>query len=83
MLLKKGGKVIAANIWGKLKTVTQMIGIILTFLCKYPYFTIGNSITEIESIISILATFTITISVIATIFSGINYLKGSKELLKD
>lgn len=83
MLLKKGGKVIAANIWGKLKTVTQMIGIILMFLCQYPYFTIGDSITEIESIISILATFTITISVVATIFSGINYLKGSKELLKD
>lgn len=81
--VEKGGKVIAANIWGKLKTVTQMIGIILMFLCQYPYFTIGNNITEIESIISILATFTITISVIATIFSGINYLKGSKELLKD
>ena len=29
---EKGGKVIAANIWGKVKTVTQMIAIILMLL---------------------------------------------------
>ena len=30
--VEKGGKVIAASIWGKLKTVTQMIAIILAFI---------------------------------------------------
>ena len=30
--VEKGGKVIAASIWGKLKTVTQMIAIIACFL---------------------------------------------------
>ena len=30
--VEKGGKVIAASVWGKLKTVTQMIAIILAFL---------------------------------------------------
>ena len=30
--VEKGGKVIPANIWGKIKTFTQMIGIILMFL---------------------------------------------------
>ena len=30
--VEKGGQVIAANIWGKVKTVTQMIAIILMFL---------------------------------------------------
>ena len=30
--IEKGGKVIAASKWGKLKTVTQMIAIILAFL---------------------------------------------------
>ena len=30
--VEKGGQVIAANIWGKLKTVTQMIAIVLSFL---------------------------------------------------
>ena len=30
--VQKGGKVIAASIWGKLKTVTQMIAIILAWI---------------------------------------------------
>ncbi len=30
--VEKGGKVIAASKWGKLKTVTQMIAIILAFI---------------------------------------------------
>ena len=30
--VEKGGKVIAASVWGKLKTVTQMIAIILAFI---------------------------------------------------
>ena len=34
---QNGGEVIAASIWGKLKTVTQMIAIILVFLDKYNF----------------------------------------------
>ena len=30
--VEKGGKVIAASIWGKLKTVTQMLAIIIAFV---------------------------------------------------
>ena len=30
--VEKGGKVVAASIWGKLKTVTQMLAIILAFI---------------------------------------------------
>ena len=33
--------------------------------------------------INIFATIMLVISVIATIFSGIDYLKGGKDLLKD
>ncbi len=36
--VEKGGKVIAASIWGKIKTCTQMIAIILMFLTTKPYF---------------------------------------------
>ena len=32
--VEKGGKVIAASIWGKLKTVTQMVAIILVMFDK-------------------------------------------------
>ena len=96
--VEKGGKVIAASIWGKLKTVTQMIGIIFMFLDKFPYakFILGTTNLEKainssaltymstgEFIFNIITTVIITASVIATIFSGWDYVKDGKELFKD
>ena len=96
--VEKGGKVIAASIWGKLKTVTQMIGIILAFLDRFKFgdfifrvstqaeAQIGSAsiyMTTGQFVINILSTVMLTLSVIATIFSGINYLKDGKELFKD
>lgn len=96
--VQNAGKVVAANIWGKLKTVTQMLGIIFMFLTKYPYFAFVFRTATQEAmfensaliymntgdfIINIVASILITISVIATIFSGYEYLKGGKDLLKD
>lgn len=96
--VEKGGEVIAANIWGKIKTVTQMIAIILMLLSNYAYFAFIFRTSTVQAmkensaliymsagqyIINILATLFMTISVIATVLSGWSYLKGSKELLKD
>lgn len=85
--VQNSGKVIAANIWGKLKTVTQMIAIILMFLTTQPYFAFVNSaltyMTTGDFVMNILASIFMTVSVIATIFSGYEYLKGGKDLLKD
>ena len=96
--VEKGGKVIAASIWGKLKTVTQMIAIICCFLDTFKFgqfiFRV-SSVAEMASnsvaiymttgqfIINMLATVMLVISVIATIFSGIDYMKNGKDLLKD
>ncbi len=85
--VQKGGEVISASIWGKLKTFTQMIAIFLMFINingtnKYGAFINGN-LTGIELIINILATVIMTISVIATVFSGWDYIKNGKDLLKD
>lgn len=81
----EGGKVISASIWGKTKTVTQMIAIILAFLDKYNFaeFIYKNGMTSYEYILNITVTMLLIISVIATIFSGVEYLKNGKELLKD
>ena len=83
--VEKGGKVIAASIWGKIKTVTQMIAIILAFIDNNSFGTIftGTLTNGYEVTINILTTLMMIICVIATIFSGIDYLKGGKELLKD
>ena len=85
--VEKGGEVIAANIWGKIKTVTQMIAIILMFINIngtniFGEFIKGN-LSGIELIINILATILMLISVVATIFSGWSYVKNGKDLLKD
>ena len=44
---------------------------------------IRGNLTGVELIINILATVFMLISVIATIFSGWDYVKNGKELLKD
>lgn len=87
--VEKGGKVIAASVLGKLKTVTQMIAIILVFIDKnnfadcISYFG-GNMELSLGSLIlNIITTALLTISVIATIFSGYDYLKKGKDLFKD
>ena len=96
--VEKGGKVIAASIWGKLKTVTQMLAIILVFADKHNFFSfifgVANTEAALQSsayvymsqgemIFNIIASCMMLISVIATIFSGYDYLKNGKDLFKD
>ena len=82
--VEKQGKVIAASIWGKIKTCTQMLGLIIAFIDvnKFGEIFSGN-LTGTALVINLFTTVLLSISVIATIFSGIDYLKGSKELFKD
>lgn len=98
IVVEKGGKVIAANMWGKVKTVTQMIAIILMLLSNFSYCqfifraaTIQEAMTSSilvymstgEFILNILASLFMTVSVIATVVSGWNYIKEGKDLFKD
>lgn len=82
--VQSDGKVIAASIWGKLKTVTQMIAIILAFIDinKFGAIFTGN-LTGFSFALNLITTILMTISVIATIFSGWDYIKNGKDLLKD
>ena len=82
--VEKGGQVIAANIWGKLKTVTQMIAIILSFIDLNAFATfITKNLSGYNLVINILSTLFMFVSVIATIFSGWSYIKNGKELFKN
>jgi CDP-diacylglycerol--glycerol-3-phosphate 3-phosphatidyltransferase len=96
--VEKGGQVIAASVWGKLKTVTQMIAIILVFIDKFNYFDFIRATTDIaqtysssflifmttpEIVFNIITSVLLTVSVIATIFSGYDYLKKGKDLFKE
>ena len=82
---EKGGKVIAASVWGKLKTVTQMVALVLVFVDKYSYgYFILNPIDNIGwKVLNIITFVLLTVSVVATIFSGYDYIKGGKDLFKE
>ena len=96
--VEKGGKVISASIWGKLKTVTQMIAIILIFVDKFNFFDflIANTnrneamassiqiyMTQGQLVFNVVTSIIMLISVVATIFSGYDYLKKGKDLFKE
>ncbi len=82
--VQKNGNVIAASIWGKIKTATQMVGLILAFVDKNVFGAIFTSnLTGFDFALNLIVTIMLSISVVATIVSGVDYLKGSKELFKD
>lgn len=82
--VENGGKVIAASIWGKLKTVTQMIAIMVAFIDINAFGTIfTKKLTGYQLVINAITTIMMIVCVIATIFSGWDYIKNGKELLKD
>lgn len=81
---QSNGKVIVANKWGKLKTVTQMVAIILTLIDVNPIGSIfTSSLTGFNFVLNLLDTLLMFLCVVATIFSGYEYLKDGKDILKD
>ena len=82
--VEKGGKVIAANVWGKLKTVTQMLAIILAFVDIHAFGAVfGGGLTGFSFWLNLVSTILMTVSSIATIFSGWSYVKEGKELFQE
>ena len=82
--VEKGGDVIAASKWGKLKTVTQMIAIILAILDLNAFGECFKGVLQGgDLILNLIVTILMIVQVIATIFSGIDYMKGAKKYIKD
>ncbi len=81
VVVSSGGKVIAANMWGKCKTVSQMAGIIFALFCYVLIgdFNIGNTafVSGCNIIISIL----FWVSAVLCIISGVIYLLDSREFV--
>ncbi len=87
--VSSGGKVIAANIWGKLKTVFQMIAIIFALTAKLAEEVLAFAkidaglLADISAVLSVATTVLLWISTILCIISGAVYLADNKEILKD
>lgn len=79
VVVSSGGKVIAANMWGKCKTVSQMVGIIFA-LFSYVLiddFSVGGE--GFASVCGIIISILFWVSAVLCIISGIIYLLDSRE----
>ena len=75
--VSSGGKVIAANIWGKLKTVSQMTAIIFALTAKQ--FCEFVNIPVLTTILDVTTSVLLWISAILCVISGAIYLLSNKE----
>ena len=82
--VQKGGEVIAASKWGKLKTIPKMIAIILAFLDLNAFGEcFSGTLRGGDLVLNLIVTILMILQVIATVFSGIDYMKGAKKYIKD
>jgi len=75
-----GGKVVAANMWGKLKTVSQMLGIIFALFvyALNEFYSLSAGVFNVLNIV-IIALF--WISAVLCVISGAIYVWGGKEYI--
>ncbi|MCQ2477773.1 MAG: CDP-diacylglycerol--glycerol-3-phosphate 3-phosphatidyltransferase [Clostridia bacterium] len=74
--VSSGGEVVAANMWGKAKTVSQMLGLVFALFCYT--LTADFGITAIKGVCDIIIMVIFWISAILCIISGIIYLNHCK-----
>ena len=80
LIAADNGKVIAANMWGKVKTVMQMIAIIATMALKYVIDVFGLS-GDFALALEIIYTVLLWAAGILTLISGIVYAVQNKEFI--
>ena len=84
------GTVVAANMWGKVKTVTQMIAIIAVFVFQvalevyavFPYAP-QLAIQMMENIFYVVGEVMMWISVVFTVISGVKYVLDNKDTISE
>jgi CDP-diacylglycerol--glycerol-3-phosphate 3-phosphatidyltransferase len=86
LVAASSGKVVAANIWGKIKTVSQMVGISVIFAMQVVLEVLNAmkvSIGFITEVFYYIGNGLIWLSTVFTLISGIIYLKDNISFLKD
>lgn len=81
VVVSSGGKVIAANIWGKSKTVSQMAGIIFALLAYALISDFGINGSGFVLACNIIISILFWVSAVLCIISGVIYLLDSKDYI--
>ena len=71
MVAGSKGKVVAASIWGKIKTVCMMTGVSLLFFNNLPFELLNVS----------LGYYLVIIATLLSIYSGIQYYLANREFI--
>ena len=83
------GSVIAANMWGKVKTVTQIIAICVIFALQTALNVLAlcaveqSLIADLTNIFNIIGQVLLWIVAIITVISGVKYVVDNKEVISD
>ena len=83
------GKVVAANMWGKVKTVSQIIAIVGVFVLQIllgifeQYLLINFDYYKLASIFFISGEIMMWISVVFTVISGVKYVLDNKDAISE
>lgn len=75
-----GGKVVAANMWGKCKTVSQMVGIILA-LAVYAFNEIMPISANVFAVLDIVIIALFWLSAVLCVISGAIYIYGGRQYI--
>lgn len=79
LVTAKSGLVVAANIWGKLKTVSQMVGLVAALF--FYTLIVDFGLTQIAGICDIIIVVLFWISAALCVVSGLIYLNECKEYI--
>lgn len=83
LVAMSSGKVVAANIWGRTKTVTQIIAVTVILISQCFSQHLENLSYNELKFISSINNFFVWVAVIFTVFSGYVYLKENFYLIKN
>lgn len=75
------GRVIAASIWGKLKTISQITAILAILSLKYIFDILKNP--HLLDVFPVIANILVWITVIFSLLSGFFYICDNIDLIKD
>ena len=77
------GKVVAANIWGKLKTVTQSVAIAAIYLILFVETVFDGSIINLSGSVSLIPQILVWVIALVTVVSAIPYIRECGKYIKD
>lgn len=89
LVASSSGKVVAANNWGKAKTISQIVAVLVVLLLQY-LLELGNmgiiqfaDINAVSGIFSIVGESLLWISALLTIISGVIYIVQNFEFIRN